>query len=269
MDDSSILDRTQTDLELPLGGTLPRAGEHRTETPETGGGQIGAPKIVAEMHDHFSKSDLRMITTSKDPRTVMQKLKGLRFVARTWSLHKTFADAQGFVYLLTCLRRFSFHLGVCREAAYLVACFTQNPGCHALFVKEEIPETLIGLVCSHAGGAITDNEEVAVLIEAADALANLANSEHERIREICVEKGAPRLAALLNDVVLKKNTSVSGELRRKLERSARRLRGNLEDLCGVQKWDNMGKRNQKFYVNCEVMPLVMIGDPHWKAPKCG
>lgn len=94
-----------------------------------------------------------------------------------------------------------------------------------------------------------------------------------RIREICVEKGAERLAALLNDVVIARNTNVSGELKRKLERSSRRLRCNLEDLCpGVSKWESLGKRNQKFYINCEVMPLVMIGDPaerFWKPPKTG
>ena len=104
---------------------------------------------------------------------------------------------------------------------------------------------------------------------------------HLKIRQVCVEKGAGRVAALLNDVVLKRNPMLNQSdeemekkgmhdmliLKKKVVRSATRLRSNLEMICGEERFEDMSERDKKYFLNREVNQLIFQGDRNWKPPK--
>lgn len=213
-----------------------------------------------------SQEDLRVMSTSLDPRRVINALNKFRFIARTEVLHHRFTEKNGLLFLMTCLKRYMWNPGVCKEACFLIAGFSAQHSSHATLINEGVVDSLVALACTHAKLAVCNSTEVDILVNVLEALANFTANEDTDIRASIREGGAERLSALLNDIVLKENLSLA-EDERIVRAIGMRLRRNLEYLCGCDKWSGKGKRNQNHYLSQEVYMLTKRGDPRWKLPK--
>lgn len=214
-----------------------------------------------------AEKDLRVISTSLDPRLVITSLKKFRFVARTEVLHHRFTEKNGLIYLITCLQRYMWSPHVCKEACYLIAGFSAQHSSHRTLVEQGVLDCLIALACTHAQGCLKSETEIDILISVLEALGNFTANESKEIRGDIREKGGERLAALMKNIILKENTNLSEAQERKINLVASRLRRNLEYLCNCPAWDKMSKRNQKYYLNQEVYMLTKRGEPFFKLPK--
>jgi hypothetical protein len=105
---------------------------------------------------------------------------------------------------------------------------------------------------------------VSIITKATESLGSLASSDDMETRGLVVAKGGERMAAL-GDSVLKDNKQMAPSSRLQLEHAVRRLRSNLEMLCGAQKWDDKSKRDKRYFYNKEV--AMMLNGKDYKGPK--
>lgn len=211
--------------------------------------------------------EVKLLTTSLDPRIVCAKMRDLRFIAKCETLHQRFFDMNGLTYLMTGLKRFMWNAGVCEEACFLLSFFMQNHDSHKALIGEECVDILFALVPSHAQTAVTDDQGVRILTLVAESLGSLACSAEQSTRQLVVAKGGERMAALMAEVILKENKDMSPVERSRLERAVKRLRSNLETLCGVH-WDAKSARNKKYFLNKHVYMMTHCDKENpWKLPK--
>ncbi|CAD7958564.1 unnamed protein product [Amoebophrya sp. A25] len=211
--------------------------------------------------------DLQVIATSLDPRVVTAALKKFRFIARTETLQHRFIEAEGLLYVMTCLTRYMWNPAVCREACNLLGGFTAQQSCHAQLVREGVLDVLFALTLTHSKPALERPEETEILLTVVEAVANITANEDMEIRKACVDKGAERMSALVNDVILKENKQLTPSQIHRLKLNGNRLRQNLEKLCACEKWNDRSKRDQRYWLKKEVFPMTKRDDPTWKPPK--
>mmetsp|Transcript_3083 Transcript_3083/g.7144 ORF Transcript_3083/g.7144 Transcript_3083/m.7144 type:complete len:233 (+) Transcript_3083:37-735(+) len=231
------------------------------------GGPIPTDLKPGEGSIEVHEEDLQILAKSLDPRKVTAALKKFRFIARTEALQHRFIEAEGLLYVMTCLTRYMWNPAVCREACNLLGGFTAQHSCHAQLIREGVLDVLFSLTLTHSKPALENEEEVEILLTAVEAVANFTSNEDKAIRKSCVEKGAERMSALVNDVILKENKTLTPSQIHRLQLNGHRLRANLEKLCHADSWDAMGKRNQRYWLKKEVYPMTKRGDPTWKPPK--
>ncbi|CAD7933376.1 unnamed protein product [Amoebophrya sp. A120] len=231
------------------------------------GGEIPSDLKPTEGSIVVKEADLQVLAKSLDPRKVTAALQKFRFIARTETLQHRFIEAEGLLYVMTCLTRYMWNPAVCREACNLLGGFTAQHSCHAQLIREGVLDVLFSLTLTHSKPALDQETEVEILLTAVEAVANFTANADKEIRAACVEKGAERMSALVNDVILKENKNLTPSQVHRLQLNGRRLRENLEKLCKADSWEDMGKRNQRYWLKREVYPMTKRGDPTWKPPK--